>query len=851
MNHMKRIFNKFYIKMIILLLIFIIVVGLYFLFAGEKKEEPARIMGQATLPVVYMDYQEERINSLHGYAQEMETVYMRDSITPIPDDYSLGFEIDHYGMDVKEIHYEVRTLDAENLVEKGKVSDWTSKDDSIKAKIELDDVVKSGTEYVLILKLKTGDFGELNYYTRIISQTESALTQQMDFVDYFSECTFDKSRSEELIPYLEPDSTKNDNSNFGLVDIYSNYKQVSWGEMSPQKVTVPVITIKELFGNIGCFQLEYMVSIENGKNTEYYNVTEYYKVSIANDKEYLLDYERKMEQVFNPSSTTVTSRSINLGIDSDLQVDFKTSPEGDYVSFAKEGELWCMDTSTNQITKVFSFKEDDTTDIREHFNQYDIKVVSVDDQGNVEFLLYGYMNRGKHEGRVGLGLYQYMNDTGANEEIVFIPSSRPYQVLAKTLGKLLYVRENALIYIMIDDYIYSIDITGNEYVEVASGIRDGNYVVSYNSDKIAWHVGGSVNKAEEIRVLDLKTGESHTVRAEDGKYVKALGFVGEAFAYGVADKEDLLIDSAGLETLYMHEVRVTDSSNQVQRKEYAENVYYTGATNEYNRINLKRVQKNGDGFADYPELYIYDMMQEQDSVEILSESTVDTYKKQLVLNFINRVVVTDSLKTVISDEIVFNLSDGIPIKNMISSRNSYSVYARGVVVEIYDELVKAIRLANEQNGLVVDDKQQYVWVRGIRKSSATLSNIEVNPATGEYAHLSACIDAVLKFNGITGVKVAESLQSSSTALSIINEHLDDRGLDLTGATLDEVLYFISSGQPVISLLGNSDADLIVGYDAYNVVLFNLDTGETYKMGMDQAKSMFEQNGNRFISIGSK
>ena len=55
---------------------------------------------------------------------------------------------------------------------------------------------------------------------------------------------------------------------------------------------------------------------------------------------YLDVYERKANQIFNPNTQSVSSTRINLGLDDDLKIHYKTSPTGSYVSFVKEGSLF-------------------------------------------------------------------------------------------------------------------------------------------------------------------------------------------------------------------------------------------------------------------------------------------------------------------------------------------------------------------------------------------------------------------------------------------------------------------------------------------------------------------------------
>ena len=72
-------------------------------------------------------------------------------------------------------------------------------------------------------------------------------------------------------------------------------------------------------------------------------------------------------------------------------------------------------------------------------------------------------------------------------------------------------------------------------------------------------------------------------------------------------------------------------------------------------------------------------------------------------------------------------------------------------------------------------------------------------------------------------------------------------VNLTGASLEQVLYFVSNNKYVIAMTGASTAVVISGYDTKNVTVYNPDTGkvETYKRS--QAEKIFQENGNSFFS----
>ena len=76
-------------------------------------------------------------------------------------------------------------------------------------------------------------------------------------------------------------------------------------------------------------------------------------------------------------------------------------------------------------------------------------------------------------------------------------------------------------------------------------------------------------------------------------------------------------------------------------------------------------------------------------------------------------------------------------------------------------------------------------------------------------------------------------------------------LNLTGCTLEEVLYRLSEDCAVIARKPDGSAAVIVGYDRYNTLLYNFETGEHYYYAMDDSTALFEQGGNVFISYVEK
>ncbi len=70
--------------------------------------------------------------------------------------------------------------------------------------------------------------------------------------------------------------------------------------------------------------------------------------------------------------------------------------------------MWLFDQADEELVNVFSFRTGEDQNSMEY--KHDVRILQVLDNGDIDFLLYGYMNRGRHEGQVGIGLYHYSDE---------------------------------------------------------------------------------------------------------------------------------------------------------------------------------------------------------------------------------------------------------------------------------------------------------------------------------------------------------------------------------------------------------------------------------------------------------
>ena len=181
------------------------------------------------------------------------------------------------------------------------------------------------------------------------------------------------------------------------------------------------------------------------------------------------------------------------------------------------------------------------------------------------------------------------------------------------------------------------------------------------------------------------------------------------------------------------------------------------------------------------------------------------------------------------------------LDNVESSSLKYYVYAYGGITTSLTNPAKAIRLADKQMGVVMDNKSHIVWERGGKFISKELSGIYYPNSTSN--SIKACTQMLLQ--SIQTTVDANDLKDGSI-ISMLSKYLD-QPVNLTGCTLDEVLYFVSSGRPVIGILNNSHAVLITGYTSSTVTYMNPETHRKYTVSLNSAEKNFKNSGYTFIS----
>lgn len=824
-------------KIAVLSAVFLIAAVVYFMWPMGRTEESGEqitytAMEEATLPLVYPKMGEITLAPLLGHREKKVMSAERDSLLILPEDRRLEVVFEE-AKDVQYLRYEIRSLDVEHLIERTELKDWSVEDGRITTVLPIQNLIEEGTEYQLGICAEMKDGSEVWYYSRILDTDSSHAFDMLALAADFSTKTFHYESAQDLTMYMET-SPSTDNSSFGVVTLKNNFNQMTWGTMGVERSSEPRMTLKELDGDVANVELKYEVTrADENTGIETFMVTENFTMKWTSQRIYMMDYERRMNEVFTGDRDCFSGKRILLGISDGEDLYVVKSSDERFVTFVNNRELWSYDTKEGTAALVFSFAdtvEGRTLDVRAYEDRHGIEILQVEENGDIDFLVYGYMNRGTHEGRTGILYHSYHAEDNTLEEKFFFPVSMSYEELAADISQLAYKGENGNFYLYLNGFVYGIDMTSYEYVMVASGLREGRFAVSADSSRIAWQEDTGLYESKMLHIMDLNTGNKTQIGDGKGDSYRILGFVGNDCVYGIGKSGDYMMAGDRVMGLYLTSLEIMDASMEPAMHYEKSGYYIRDVVVDESRIHITRVRNRANGFfeegsEDTLVCNVETMPKRTDEIGwYASNIKGKTYFVQLA----KEIPASQKLKRVSPKKLVFggerilSLSYG---EHAASDETEFYAYGRGRCLGIFTDFADAVRVAYENMGFVSAGSNKPIWSR-INKPSAYFMR-DVANAVEQFEQKKDC------FTG-----VSQSFE-------------DGIALDASGTALNQVLYFVSQNHPVLVNTGSDRHLYLTGYDQGHVRIWDPMSEQSETIALETAKERFENAGNDFICFISE
>lgn len=822
------------IKISVLTVVFVISLIGFGQYLNRGNADMTADMGSATLPTLSFTAYGHEMNSLVGHVKEMHASAVRDTVTPLDKDGNVTINVQGYGEKVSTISYEVYKINGEE-----KLQDKKEVKVGETIVISLGEVLEKGTEGLLKIQLQTSREENLYYYARVVNGVNLSFTECMNFTKTLHTNILENKNTEDIKAVMESNE-QGDNSTLQHVTIHSDLSHITWGDLKPQivgNVKWNVSETKEAYTSV---QLSYRVKCNGDNNAEeIYNVKEFFRVRHAEGKNYLLTYDRTLEEVFDGTTAVLTSNGINLGLTSD-KLQYKTNEDGTIVTFVQANEMWSYNVKEKAFSLIFSFADSEKEDERNYYDEHSLKILAMEENGDVTFAVHGYMNRGVREGESGAVIYYFDMSKNVVEEKAFIPSDQSHVVMENELGEVAYYNDKEdVLYLLNGSRLHKIHMETGEDEILLRSLESGQYVSSEDGNLLAYQKEDDPSKAV---VLNFSKDVKQQVEVAENEVVQPLGFVMGDFVYGVAKPEEAGQTAAGDYVLGMYKLEIRDSKNKVVKDYQIEGSHILKVQIEDNMITLERAKYQNGIYSQISEDYITNNEEETKTVSLESFWT-DLKETQFRLVF-EEGLSSKKAKVLKPKQLLIDQESLVEFKQN-ESNDKYAVYGLGEMVGAFEEAGDAIRMAKTISGVVISPGQRVVWEDGNRV--AWYRNFEMKPFVRnaqQEGGLVASVQAILRYEG-HDVNVKDEFPLKS-ADQILGENCGE-AVWIQGCSSSDVRYLIGKGTPVIALIGSTDAIVFVGYDAKTITYINPQNGGTASKSFSAIDEMMASSRNTFLA----
>jgi hypothetical protein len=386
---------------------------------------------------------------------------------------------------------------------------------------------------------------------------------------------------------------------------------------------------------------------------------------------------------------------------------------------------------------------------------------------------------------------------------------------------------------------------------IPHGVSADQVVLLKNLNYTAWQENANPKLNKSIQIMNLETGDMEAIEAKPAHTIRLMDVIDTNLIYGDVAEADVSSMMDGSVMAPLSSVEIASVDKKVLKSYSKADYYISGLEVKDNIVELRRVQKiteNGrTAYTLAPADYIMNQVKTEEKPTGVSSRVTDqaltefylSLPKGFTMNGLPKAV--NAVSTIISEDPTIRL----PIASQ--EQLYYYPYISEGIEGAYENAADAIAVARDRVGVVLNSKQELIWERGVKSAKNTIQELETIswPVSSEDT-VETCIKILLDYQK-AGVSLKQLSVKDSSAYDVLKEYSRYTPVRLTGITLDDVLYYVSKGRPVIAMTNVTNAVVIYGYDAFNIMVINPASGKTTKIGIGDSAKMFEDAGNVFLS----
>lgn len=840
--------KRILLKAGVLIPIFVISLILFHRMMEAADDVATLQMETPTYPTMSFQLGEDLIvNQTYGFSSEMDIGSMRDTVTSTEGLHTLTAYIQPFENKIEAASYEVVSVTGDAVLESGLLELGEEGENGIPLKFEFGDAWFNVEEGILKITVESAEKGPLYFYTRLTKKSGEDTANCVKFARDLSEMTRDYANADDVEAYLDI-TTDADNGTFRHVTSHCNVDQVMLRGVNKSDYSDYRIRLHETNETYTSLTFSYTMKAGGEDYMDTYDVTEFWRIRSGKFHYYLLDFERTMEVQYQTKSNYVTKKGLDLGITA-TDVDHQIAGDDGSMAFVQNDTLWYYDIHDNQLTRVFGYRRAENADLRDQITQYKIRTISMDEKGNVCFLVSGYMNADTYEGQVGTMICFYDVNERTVTTAAFVPSNKSAEV---TIGELpdfaYYSHDHHRLYMEINGDIYEVNVNNGEKSILAENLRDGDYTASANGRYLAYCKEPAVSR--DITVVDLETGDEWPNKIPNDGSLQLLGFIGGDLVYGLGSEADAGLDMMGEEFRPMNRVKIVDAElNELKNYESGDR-YVGGAVVNDSLVELEMYAKSGEIFTKSG----LDHITLQENEDLNAPVALEHYMNDPMMRSM-RFAVSQNIhgKTSRRTAELLKTSSGAPQLTFDSEeKDAYYVYAHGSVHGVYDRAGDAVASADQELGTASSHTGGVIWIRGNRDLNYRIPyfyDYSTDGTDAYYGTLAAAAQIAADYMQVD-LDAQNALRNTGIKAALQEAALRSGAetLDLSGASLDEMKHIINHNTPIIALEDATHALVLVGYTDETFIYVDPEDGEVKEMGSGEASERFAPSGNAFIAL---
>ncbi len=826
--------------------------GAFFLFnhqISREKDQDYSELSNSTYPVMQIRSAQGNYNTMLAYKDPVDLALVRDHITVMGNEGTLDLCLHNYDYDITAIQYSLTDSSGEEALEEGTLNQLEKQenDGTRTGTIRFETNLKPGKNYYLKMAVRLDSSTQVFFYTRLVNGEGCHLEEGMEFAAQFHKNLFDKSEFAKNITYLEPSSERRTTS-LGNVDIHSSVDAVSFGNVKVKQENDPVITVKEINDVYVVLQMNSILSSEIREGVvQYYDLKEDYKLRYTSDRMYLLKYNRTMSAYYNKALNDPAKNYITLGIQNVDQIDHKSSDSGYKVAFVQQGQLWYYNYHSSDVAKVYSFSPEMPGDLRDDRDSHNIKILQMDDDGNIIYIVYGYMSRGRYEGKNGIHLLRYNSADRCNEELAFFSTDLPYERMKNDVEKLAYLNGNNVFYCLLDGDLHAVNLKDGEDTVLKTGMINENITASKDQSIIAIEEKKKLTENRDILMMDLETGAEQSFHCSDAERIRAVGFLANDFIYGAASASDVKLSPGNVLTFPMKRLSIVNIEGTELKKYKKAKRYILQTEIDGSVLTMKFGKKSGNKFVETSDKDYIRYKEEEKSGDVsLVYDYSSTYWNQVHISFPNYVYIQVEPDLVLAKVLSSTEDMVIPLARSRESATQYYVYAEGEEQGSFDNLTEAILSADALRGSVISSREQTMWECGFADYAIVAGMDQVTKVKSDARSLAGCLEMIAKVNG-KQASAKDIETKGKKVVSLLKKYSGCPSYDLTGCTVDEILYYISKGYPVLTKYSGKRYVILMSYNSTRLRYLDPVTGKSTAVDRKGLTERISGNGNRFYT----